>query len=218
MRPSIILSLVTLTLVACATGTPKSEQFKADVAAGRCNEARAKADQLDTRGRIATMYAYVSELCDRDKDAAKRYLHLGARYGEPVARDGLAKMNLPVPPSDLAHQNAIQRSSPDLLGAFLEGFLGAKARQDAEAPAPPSPFVMPTVQPPTEARKSKAATETAPPYRGTSGLGYQYDLSKPSDQLRYETDVNAQTRDYLDSSPRREIDQSMGQRGGGVLK
>jgi hypothetical protein len=51
-------------------------------------------------------------------------------------------------------------------------------------------------------------------YRGSSGALYQYDLSKPTDQLRYGVDPGAQLRDEID--PRVQLDRSLGQYGGGV--
>ena len=53
-----------------------------------------------------------------------------------------------------------------------------------------------------------------PLYRGSSGALYQYDLSNPSDQLRYSVDPGAQLRDEID--PRVQLDRSLGQYGGGV--
>lgn len=55
-------------------------------------------------------------------------------------------------------------------------------------------------------------------YQGSSGTQYQYDLSKPSDQLRYELDLGAQMRDELSVDPRRELDQGLGQYGGGIRR
>lgn len=55
-------------------------------------------------------------------------------------------------------------------------------------------------------------------YRGNSGARYQYDLSRPGDEVRYSVDVGAQLRDQLRDSvdPRVEMDRSMGQYGGGI--
>jgi hypothetical protein len=39
---------------------------------------------------------------------------------------------------------------------------------------------------------------------------YQYDLSNPSDQLRYSVDPGAQLRDSINVEPRVEIDRSFG--------
>ena len=55
-------------------------------------------------------------------------------------------------------------------------------------------------------------------YQGSSGTQYQYDLSRPSDQIRYETDVRAQMRDELSVDPRRELDQGLGPYGGGIRR
>lgn len=53
-------------------------------------------------------------------------------------------------------------------------------------------------------------------YRSPSETRYRYDLRRPSDQIRYETDPGAQIRDSV--SARRELDQVLyGVRGGGVL-
>jgi hypothetical protein len=49
---------------------------------------------------------------------------------------------------------------------------------------------------------------TSPLYRGSSGALYQYDLSNPSDQLRYSVDPGAQLRDSVD--PRVQLDRALG--------
>jgi hypothetical protein len=46
------------------------------------------------------------------------------------------------------------------------------------------------------------------PDRGAAGTIYKYDLSDPSQQLRYEVDPMAQMKDSVSIDPRREIDQS----------
>lgn len=55
-------------------------------------------------------------------------------------------------------------------------------------------------------------------YQGSSGTKYQYDLSRPGDQIRYEIDINAQMRDQLSVDPRRGLDQGLGQYGGGIRR
>lgn len=62
---------------------------------------------------------------------------------------------------------------------------------------------------------SARGTERAS-YRGQSGTSYQYDLSDPAQRLRYETDPVAQLRDSVSVDPRRGLDQSIGQYGGGI--
>lgn len=47
-------------------------------------------------------------------------------------------------------------------------------------------------------------------YRGSSGALYNYDLSNPSDQLRYSVDPGAQLRNSINVDPRVEIDRSLG--------
>lgn len=53
-------------------------------------------------------------------------------------------------------------------------------------------------------------------YSGSSGKRYQYDLSNPSDELRYDLDLSAQMRDEMNIDPRVDLDRSLGQHGGGV--
>jgi hypothetical protein len=57
---------------------------------------------------------------------------------------------------------------------------------------------------------------TSPTYRGSSGALYNYDLSNPSDQLRYSVDPGAQLRDSINVDPRIELDRSLRQYGAGV--
>lgn len=55
-------------------------------------------------------------------------------------------------------------------------------------------------------------------YQGSSGAKYQYDLSKQSDQLRYDVDPSAQLRDEMNDY-RNDIsmDRLKGEHGGGYL-
>ena len=57
-------------------------------------------------------------------------------------------------------------------------------------------------------------------YKGTSGRGYQYDMSNGSDKLGYSIDTAAQQRDYYnnlyDTSNNVQQDRQMGQFGGGI--
>lgn len=53
-------------------------------------------------------------------------------------------------------------------------------------------------------------------YEGMSGQRYQYDLSNPGDQLKYELDLDAQMRDEINPSPMIELDRGMGTYGGGA--
>lgn len=75
---------------------------------------------------------------------------------------------------------------------------------------------MPSMQPTMDSPTGLATNMPARRYRGTSGADYQYDLTNPSDQVRYSVDVNAQLRDSID--PRVEMDRSLGQHGGGVVR
>lgn len=53
-------------------------------------------------------------------------------------------------------------------------------------------------------------------YESSFGNRYEYDLSRPSDRIRYEVDPAAQLRDSIDVSPSRELERDLGQYGGGV--
>lgn len=66
-----------------------------------------------------------------------------------------------------------------------------------------------------ELRGSKEADKDHP-YQGSSGARYEYDLSRPSDQVRYEHDFNAQRRDEMSIDLRRDRDRDRGQYGGGI--
>jgi hypothetical protein len=55
-------------------------------------------------------------------------------------------------------------------------------------------------------------------YKGSFGNQYQYDLSRPSDQIRYESDYGAQLRDEMSISPTRDLERDMGQYGGGIRR
>ncbi len=55
-------------------------------------------------------------------------------------------------------------------------------------------------------------------YKSSTGNRYKYDLSKPGDKIRYETDPGAQLRDsiYMPINPSTDIDRGLGQYGGGL--
>jgi len=53
-------------------------------------------------------------------------------------------------------------------------------------------------------------------YESSLGNKYQYDLSKPTDRIQYGVDPAAQLRDSIDVNPTREIEQGIGQYGGGA--
>ncbi|MDD2740652.1 MAG: hypothetical protein PHV02_00125 [Rhodocyclaceae bacterium] len=55
-------------------------------------------------------------------------------------------------------------------------------------------------------------------HQGASGAKYQYDLNNPGDRIRYEVDPAAQLRDQIAVDPRRDIDKSIGQQGGGYYR
>lgn len=56
-------------------------------------------------------------------------------------------------------------------------------------------------------------------YESSTGNQYKYDLSKPSDQIRYSVDPSAQLHDSINMPvhPSTDIDRSLGQHGGGYI-
>ena len=57
-------------------------------------------------------------------------------------------------------------------------------------------------------------------YKGASGTKYKYDLSKPSDRIKYSVDPDAKLNDeiYMPITPGVEIDRGLHQYGGGIKK
>ena len=53
-------------------------------------------------------------------------------------------------------------------------------------------------------------------YESSTGNRYEYDLSDPGDRVEYEVDPGAQLRDEISVDPTREIDQDLGEYGGGI--
>jgi len=53
-------------------------------------------------------------------------------------------------------------------------------------------------------------------YESTTGTRYQYDMSDPSDRVDYGVDIDAQMRDQLSVDPSRNLDQGLGEYGGGI--
>ncbi len=53
-------------------------------------------------------------------------------------------------------------------------------------------------------------------YQSNSGSNYQYDMSNPSDRNDYSLDLDAQSRDQLNTNPNRSMDRNSGQYGGGI--
>ncbi len=55
-------------------------------------------------------------------------------------------------------------------------------------------------------------------YESSFGNKYEYDLSNPSDRIRYEIDPAAQLMDSIDVNPTRELERGLGQYGAGVYR
>jgi hypothetical protein len=65
----------------------------------------------------------------------------------------------------------------------------------------------------TSRQKQEREINKEYPYQSSTGTRYKYDLSNPSDQIRYEVDPGAQLRDSI--NPKVQIDRGLGQHGGG---
>ena len=65
----------------------------------------------------------------------------------------------------------------------------------------------------TSRQKQEREINKEYPYQSSTGTRYKYDLSKPSDKIRYEVDPGAQLRDSI--NPKVKIDRDLGQHGGG---
>ena len=75
-------------------------------------------------------------------------------------------------------------------------------------------------KPPTSSYNSNTSTYNSNKpsgYRSSFGNTYEYDLSNPSDRVRYGADPAAKLRDRLDINPQRRIERNIGQYGGGAL-
>lgn len=60
-------------------------------------------------------------------------------------------------------------------------------------------------------------TDTGVNYKSRFGNTYEYDLSRPSDQIKYQVDPAAQIRDQLDIDPTRQLERDLGQYGAGKI-
>ena len=75
-------------------------------------------------------------------------------------------------------------------------------------------------KPPTSSYNSNTSTYNSNKpsgYRSSFGNTYEYDLSNPSDRVRYRADPKARLRDRLNVNPQRRIERNIGQYGGGAL-
>ncbi len=57
-------------------------------------------------------------------------------------------------------------------------------------------------------------SNSAYPYKSSTGNNYKYDLNNPSDKLQYSVDPSSQLTDSI--NPMIQMDRSMGQYGGGI--
>lgn len=101
----------------------------------------------------------------------------------------------------------------------LSARMGLKESKDRlkilNAPIPESDLLK-NGMPGTSGSDPKLTSKNNKSYKGLAGAEYQYDLSKPSDMIRYEQDLKAQLRDEGSISVRRELDRDLGRIGGGI--
>ena len=96
----------------------------------------------------------------------------------------------------------------------------ARAQQEADDAARRAEKARLQAEQDAEDAKRRAKSEDDD-YKGSSGNRYEYDLNKPVDSIRYETDIGAQMRDQSISpldELRRERDLDLGQHGGGIKR
>jgi TPR repeat protein len=148
---------------------------------------------------------------EQDRDRAKLAFQKGAALGNPQARAALDSINS-------AESFAEGLGQALLIGLAIFG-AAAAAQSSAYSDYGSSPDYSAMLNRPRAAEvRSYSSSNANYPYRGSSGTQYQYDLSKPGDQIRYEVDPAAQLRDGLSVDPRRDLDRDLGQVGGGIRR
>lgn len=93
--------LATIPMIGCGPPSYLARMTKLNES-GQCDAAESEviANEYNL-GRRATALGAIASDCRRDREAAVRYLTLGARYGEPFAQQWLTGKGFPVPPADL---------------------------------------------------------------------------------------------------------------------
>jgi hypothetical protein len=156
--------------------------------------------------------------------AAASWATLAARWGDENAQRLLSTWGLRVPVADLKLQQQQRKAANDAAGALMllgtmDGASSSSARSRQSFPVPAATLDSAARTPSAGFSQSGAGQRGSTyPYRGASGTQYQYDLSRPGDQLRYEFDPRAQQRDETSVDPRRSIDSGFGQQGGGIRR
>jgi len=142
-------------------------------------------------------------------ETAYGWLHLASRWGNQNAINQLIALGRPVPSTDLIAQQGKSdfAENMSILADIVNAFNGTSSNSGSSSYTPSR-----------STSYSNSTNSNSNGYRGPSGQRYQYDLSKPGDQIRYETDPAAQLRDELNVDPRQEVDEYMGVSGGGVQR
>lgn len=124
------------------------------------------------------------------REKAIAHYRLAARMGDDYAINNLRELGEPVPEPDLVRpvQQSGSASILPLLNAIISGYNRG-----------------------TDSSKSKT-------YKSSFGNKYEYDLSKPIDQIKYDIDLKAQQRDELDINPVRDLERDLGEYGAGVRR
>lgn len=168
--------------------------------------------------------------------AATAWATLAARWNDDKAIKLLQEWAQPIPVADLYRGRLIQeqnqraqqqQSANNFMNLMAIGVMGignGMARGGSNNIPPPifDSSSRSAVNPSRESGTSSGALSLESgqnlPYRGLSGQTYQYDLSRPQDRLRYDLDPKAQIMDSVTVDPRRDLDRSLGQHGGGVSR
>lgn len=147
---------------------------------------------------------------NQSQNQSKRALAKGkaalASTGNPVYDQALEEYRHAIKYGDLGDYAAAKMKLKLLMGA-------GNAEPEKRSPPPSSAgkYVAPVTANTSNGSEAR--------YRGSSGTGYKYDLSKPLDRTMYQVDPLSNIKDQVHgpSTPGVYIDQSMGQRGGGIV-
>ena len=185
---------------------------------------------IETRNPACTNNAGVAAQGLGNIELAKSWYTLAARYGESNAISNLRRLSAPVPEPDLLRQQQQQQQQQNanakLLASGLVGILGAISHNPDTGNS--MDRILTDQTPSTDSTDNEtstgqnatqqipAATSGDAGYKSSWGTRYQYDLSKPADNLQYSLDLDAQMRDSRSINPQVKMDRSMGQVGGGV--
>lgn len=132
----IVLACAAIVVTGCVS-TAWLDTVQSQVNVKSCDAAMRTADtHAPDPGSKATTYGIVYFECKNDKMTAARYFFLGARYGNPVARDVLTEWGYPIPPADLVNaNNSNGYRALELINSGLQGWNAGRASASGVNPA-----------------------------------------------------------------------------------